>query len=76
MGLKDFFIRKMIENKMKDVPKDQQEMIMGAINKNPEFFSKIAGEIEAETKKGKDQMQAAIEVMKRHQHELQQILKK
>ena len=76
MGLKDFLIRKMIENKMKDVPKEQQEMIIGAIEKNPEFFSKIAGEIEVETKKGKDQMQATMEVMKRHQHELQQILKK
>lgn len=75
MGIKDFFVRKMIESKMKDVPKEQQEMIINAFQKNPEFFAKLAQEIEAETKKGKPQMEAAMEVMKKHQDELQKIMK-
>jgi hypothetical protein len=40
------------------------------LQSNPEFFQKIAVEIEEETKKGKDQMAAAMTVMQRHQDEL------
>ncbi len=75
MGIKDFFIRKMVESKMGSLPKEQQEMIVGAIQKNPDFFANLAKEIEEESKNGKDQIQAAMEVIKRHQNELQKILK-
>lgn len=74
MGIKDFFLRKMVESKMKDVPKEQQEQILSLLQNNPEFFQQIALEIEVETKNGKDQMSAAMEVMQRHQHKLQEIM--
>lgn len=67
-------MRKMLKSKMKDVPKDQQDKIMGAIEKNPEFFANIASEIQAEMKTGKDQMTATMEVMKKHQAELQKLM--
>jgi hypothetical protein len=74
MGIKDFFLRKMVESKMKDVPKEQQEQILTLLQSNPEFFQKIAVEIEEETKKGKDQMAAAMTVMQRHQDELKKLM--
>ena len=59
---------------MKDVPKEQQEQILTLLQSNPEFFQKIAVEIEEETKKGKDQMAAAMTVMQRHQDELKKLM--
>jgi hypothetical protein len=67
---KDFFVRKIIESKMKNVPKEQQEMVIGMIEKNPELFQKIVMEIQTEVEKGKDQMAATMEVMKRYEAEL------
>ena len=40
MGLKDMLMRKMIQSKMKDVPPEQQEKLIGMIQKNPDFFQK------------------------------------
>ena len=73
--LKEFLMKKMIANKMKDVPKEEQERILGIIEKNPELFMKIAAEIQEKVKAGKDQMEASIEVMKAHETELKGIAK-
>lgn len=69
-------MRKMLKSKMKDVPEDQQEMLLSAIEKNPEFFQKVGLEIQTKMKEGKDQMTATMEVMQSHQEELQGIMKK
>ena len=69
-------MRKMIESKMKDVPKEQREMIMNMIEKNPDFFQKIALEIQQEIGKGKDQMAATMEVMQKYQGELKELAQK
>jgi hypothetical protein len=63
-------MKKLIKSKMKDVPADQQEMIMKLVEKNPQLFMKIAQEIQEKVKSGKDQMEAAKEVMLAHQVEL------
>jgi len=73
---KNFLVRKLVESKMKDVPKDQRDMIVGMVEKNPELFQTIAGEVEAEMKSGKDQMEATMTVMQRHQSELQALMGK
>lgn len=72
--LKNFLMKKFIKSQMKDVPEDQQEKIIGMIEKNPEFFQKIAGEVQESMKKGKDQMAAVMEVMQKHQEELKKIM--
>lgn len=59
---------------MKDVPESQQEQIMKAIEKNPDFFDKIGKEIDAEVKKGKDKQQAAMGVMFKYQNELRNLM--
>jgi len=63
-------MKKMLQSKLKDVPEEQQDKILEVIQKNPEFFKKIAEEIQAEMKTGKDQMAASMAVMQRHQGEL------
>jgi len=67
---KNFLMKKMLQSKLKDVPEEQQDKILEVIQKNPEFFKKIAEEIQAEMKTGKDQMAASMAVMQRHQGEL------
>jgi len=71
MGIKDFFLKKMIKSQLKNVPADQQEMIMKLVEEHPELFAKIAKEVQALTKGGKSQMVAMMEVMKKYQKELQ-----
>lgn len=66
----NFLMKKIIKSKMKDVPADQQEMIMAMVEKNPALFTKIAQEIQEKMKSGKDQMAATMEVMQAHQAEL------
>lgn len=73
MGIKNFLMRKMMESKMKDVPKEQQEKIFAMVEKNPELFQKIALEIQEEIKKGKSEMDAAMAVMPKYQDELQKL---
>jgi hypothetical protein len=55
---------------MKDVPADQQEKIFAMIEKNPDFFQKIAVEVQEKMKQGKDQMTATMEVMSKYQDDL------
>ncbi len=74
MGVKDFFMKKMLEKQLKDLPADQREKMIAVISKNPEFFQKIAEEIKKEEKAGKNQMAATMEVMRKHQGELQKIM--
>lgn len=72
---KDLLLKKMLKSKMKDVPEAEQEKMLKMVEENPDFFQKIALEIQEEIKKGKDQMSATMEVMQRHQDELKGIMK-
>ena len=59
---------------MKGVPAAEQEKILALVEKNPEFFKKIATEIQQKMNAGKDQMAATFEVMRTHQAELKNII--
>lgn len=74
MGVKNYMMKKMMDRQLKGVPEDQKQMIMTAVEKNPDFFENIAKEIKQKTKEGKDQQAAAFEVMRKHQGELQRIM--
>jgi len=74
MGVKDFFMKKMLEKQLKDLPADQRNKMIAVISENPEFFQKIAEEIKAEQKSGKDQMAATMTVMRKNQGALQKIM--
>jgi len=76
MGIKDFFVKKMLQSQLKKagLPQAQQDMIIEAVLKNPEFFEKIAKEAKVLEKQGTPQQAAMMEVMRKHQGELQKIM--
>lgn len=76
MGIKNFFVRKMLTSQLKKsgLPEAQQNMIVEAVLKNPQFFEKIANEAKALEKQGKPQQAAMMEVMRKYQGELQKIM--
>ncbi len=67
-------MRKMMEKQLKDLPPAQRDQILHIVSENPELFEKIAKEIEAEKKKGKPEMAASMEVMRKYQGELQKLM--
>jgi hypothetical protein len=60
---------------MKGIPEDQQEKIFAALEKNPKLFETIALEIQNKMKNGMDQNAASMEVMKKYQTQLQEVMK-
>lgn len=74
MSVKDFLMRKMLANKMKDMPQAEQDKILGLLEKNPELFQKITLEVQEKMKTGKDQMSATMDVVNKYQTELKDLL--
>lgn len=65
----------MMKSQLKNMPKDQAEMISTMVEQNPELFMKIAKETQALVKGGKDQMVATMEVSKKYEKELRQMMR-
>ncbi len=72
----NFFIKQLLKNKLKGVPEDQIELFVTLVEKNPDFFQQIASEIKAKTDAGIAQEAAAMEVMKKHEVKLREIMGK
>lgn len=69
--LKQFALKKVVQSQMKNVPADQQQMIMTMLEKDPALFEKIAKEMQEELKKnGNNQMAAAMKVLPKYQKEI------
>ncbi len=71
--IKDFFLKKMLESQLKNIPADQREKIMGAISNNSDFFHKIAEDVQKEMSSGRNQMTAVMSVIEKHREELAKI---
>lgn len=74
MSIKNFLMRKMLASQLKGVPQADQDKIFGIIEKDPEFFQKIALEVQEEMKKGKDQMAATMEVVKKYEAQIKKLM--
>lgn len=72
--IKEFFLRKMLEKQLSNVPADQREKLIAMVTKNPELFQKIAQEAQEKMKSGMDQMSAMMAVMQAHQSELKEAM--
>jgi len=68
-------MKKMMKAQLKDMPKDQAEMLESMVEKNPDLFIKIAQETKALVKGGKDQMVATMQVSKKYRKELEQLMR-
>lgn len=71
---KNFIMKKMLQSQTKHLPKDQQEMILTMLEKDPKLFEKIAQEMQAEMKAGKGQMSAAMKVLPKYKEQLQSLM--
>lgn len=71
----NFVMKKMMEKQLKGLPKDQQEKIMNAFQKDPELFKNIAKEVKELTKKGQNEQMASMTVMMKYQNRLRELMK-
>ncbi len=69
-NLKNKALAALVERQMKNLPKEQQEVVLNLIKNNPELFQKIAKEVEELKKGGMNEMYAGMQVMKKYQSEL------
>jgi hypothetical protein len=72
----NFLLKTMLKRQMKNVPAEQQEQIFAMIEKNPDFFMKIAEEAQEKIKGGMSQQDAMMAVMKAHESELRAVMGK
>ena len=72
----NFVMKRMVKRQIKDMPQDQQEMILNLVEQNPELLKTISVEIQEKVKKGIDQQAAMMQVMMDHKVELQQAMMK
>ncbi len=69
--IKNYAMKKLLQSQLKNVPEDQQQLIMEMVEKDPQLFEKIAKEMQAEMKvNGNNQMAAAMKVMPKYQKEM------
>lgn len=72
----NFLMKKMLEKQLKGMPKEQADMIMTLVEKNPDLFKKMGKEIKEKMKNGLDQQTAAMSVMMAHKDEIQKAMQK
>ena len=75
MGMfKNMMMKQMMKSQMKGLSAEQQDRILAAIDKDPEFFENIAKQIEQKIKEGKDKVSASMEVMRANQDKLRKLM--
>lgn len=71
----NFLMKSLIKSKLKGLPESEVDKLIGAIEKNPDFFKTLAEEVEKKSKSGMSQQDAIAEVLKSRQTELQSMFK-
>ena len=71
---KEMLMKKLLQSKLKGLPKEEQEKIITLVSKNPELFQEIALKIKAKTDAGADQMMATMTVMKEYKDRIQKLM--
>ena len=57
---KEFLMKKMMAQKLKNLPKEQQEIIIDLVTKHPKLFEEIAMKIKKRTDAGANETMASI----------------
>lgn len=70
--IKKFFLKQAAKLGTKNLPKEQQEVIMKLMEQKPELFETIAKDIKTLTDGGMPETYAAFEIMKKYQKQLQE----
>ena len=72
----NFLMKAMLKKQMKGMPEEQQEFFLNLIEKNPDFFMKIATEAQEKIKGGMPQQNAMMAVMEKYKDELKAMVEK
>lgn len=72
----NFIMKAMLKKQMGHLPQEQQDFFLNLIEKNPDFFMKIAQEAQEKIKGGMPQHDAMQAVMKAHEEELKTLVQK
>lgn len=70
----NFLMKAMLKKQLSALPKDQQEMIINMIEKNPKLFEQISQEIKDKIKNGVPKQTAAMSAFMAHKHEIQKLM--
>lgn len=70
----NFLMKAMLKRQLAQLPKDQQDMIIGMIEKNPKFFEQISKEVQTKIKNGVPRQNAMMSVMMSHKDEIQKMM--
>lgn len=71
---KELLLKKLIQSKLGNLPKEEQDKIIKIVTKNPELFQEIALKIKAQMDGGKDQTKAALSVMEEYKDRIQKLM--
>ncbi len=71
---KEFLLKKLIQSKLGNLPKEDQERILRIVTKNPALFQEIAVKIKHQMDSGKDQEKATISVMREYQDQIKKLM--
>ncbi|MDP1625005.1 MAG: hypothetical protein Q8L64_04520 [bacterium] len=74
--LKKFLMKQAMKSQLKDVPQDQQDMLIDLVERNPAFFENLAKEMQEGVASGKDQQTVMMELMQKHRDELAKMMGK
>lgn len=72
--LQSFLIKSMLKKHLNGVPQEQQDKLFALIEKNPNFFMKIATEVQEKVKSGQSQQDAMMAVVESHKEELGKLM--
>lgn len=70
----NFLMKAMLKRQLAQLPKDQQEMIITMIEKNPKFFEQISAEVKTKIKNGVPKQTAMMSVMVSHKDQIQKMM--
>lgn len=72
--LKEFLMKRAMASQLKDVPEAERNKIIAVVEKNPEFFERIAMEIHEKIKSGVSKEEATVQVLAANQEEMRKLL--
>lgn len=69
----NFLLKQFVKSKLKGVPDKEIDRLLSIVEKNPDFFKKVAIEVEQRVKGGQNQTTAMAETMKKYEAELKNL---
>ena len=67
-------MKQAMKSQLKGLPQEQQDKLLAAMEKDPEFFENIAKQIKQKEKEGKGKMEASMQVMRENQDKLRRLM--